>query len=288
MTAPAPMVSRIGRTAFTRLVSGTRSRRADTALVALFVGLVLFVMAFTTFSPADPTLPVGPAFVPPGFEFWAGTDAVGRDVFARIMHAARLSLYAALVIILASVAIGAVVGTIAGAVGGIVDTILMRVTDLFLALPAPVLAIAVASAFGRSFEITLAAVAAVWWPLYARVVRGEVRSIMARSHVEAARSSGSRGLGLLVRHVLPGTVPPVLVAISLDVGMVITTLAGLSFLGLGSPEPRPELGAMAAQGMSYLLSRWWIPIMPALMVFVIAYSANLAGDGLRDLLGRRS
>lgn len=259
----------------------------DLALMGLFVAVVIFVLGYNLIGPVDPTKPVAAAFLAPSVEHFAGTDAVGRDVFARIMAAAVLSLIAAVVVIVTSVLIGTVIGAVAGAAGGIVDSILMRFTDLFLSLPAPVLAIAVASAFGRSFEITLFAVAVVWWPLYARIVRGEVRAMLARPHVEAAAASGTDRTALVLRHVLPGAIPPVVVAISLDIGMVFTTLAGLSFLGLGSPEPSPELGAMAAQGMSYLLNRWWIPVMPAVMVFVLAYSANLAGDGLRDLLGRR-
>lgn len=233
----------------------TAHNRRDTAMIGLFVMVVVFTITYGAFGP-DPTLLTGAAFQPPGWGHPAGTDAVGRDLFTRIIAAGSLSLYAAFVIIAMSVVIGTVIGALAGAVGGFLDAALMRVTDLFLALPAPVLAIAVASAFGRSFEITMLAVTAVWWPFYARIVRGEVRSLMARSHVEAARASGTSRTLVVLRHVLPGAIPPVVVAISLDVGMVLTTLAGLSFLGLGSPEPRPELGAMAAQGMSYLLNRW--------------------------------
>jgi peptide/nickel transport system permease protein len=219
-------------------------------------------------------------------QHWAGTDAVGRDIWSRIVVGAGLSLLAAGVIISVSILVGSVAGMLAGALGGWVDAVFMRTTDLFLALPAPVLAIAVAGALGRSFEVTLIAVTVVWWPLYARIVRGETRALMARPHVEAARLSGSSSRGVFVRHVLPGTFPPVIVAASLDIGLVVLTLAGLSFLGLGSPEPSPELGAMAAQGLNYLLSRWWIPVMPALMVFVLAYLANLAGDALRDVLNK--
>jgi peptide/nickel transport system permease protein len=123
----------------------------------------------------------------------------------------------------------------------------------------------------------------VWWPFYARIVRGEVRAIMSRPHVEAARMGGSRRLALARRHVIPGTIGPVLVTASLDIGALILTLAGLSFLGLGSPAPAAELGAMSARGLTYLLTKWWVPLMPALGVFVLVFIANLAGDAVRDL-----
>ena len=159
----------------------------------------------------------------------------------------------------------------------------MRITDVFLALPGPLLALAVVSALGASLAHTLVAVMIVWWPFYARIVRGEVRSIMSRSHVEAARMGGARRLGLALRHVLPGTVGPILVTASLDIGALILTLAGLSFLGLGSPAPAAELGAMSARGLTYLLTKWWVPVMPALGVFLLVFVANVAGDAVRDL-----
>jgi len=274
-----------------RRLTGRVARRPrrlgmDAVVLAVFVLFVLYVVVYSMWPPTDPTRPAGPPFQSPGLDFWAGTDAVGRDIWSRIVTGAGLSLLAAALIITVSIAVGGFVGMVAGALGGWVDSIFMRTTDVFLALPAPVLAIAVAGALGRSFKVTLVAVALVWWPLYARIVRGETRALMARPHVEAARLSGSGRAAVFVRHVLPGTFPPVIVAASLDVGLVVLTLAGLSFLGLGSPEPSPELGAMAAQGLNYLLTRWWIPIMPALMVFVLAYLANLAGDALRDVLNK--
>jgi peptide/nickel transport system permease protein len=258
----------------------------DVVALVVFTLFVLYVVAFSLFPTTDPTTAAGPPFQPPSLEYWAGTDAVGRDIWSRIIAGAGLSLLAALVIISVSIVVGSLAGTLAGALGGWVDSVFMRTTDLFLALPAPVLAIAVAGALGRSFEVTLIAVTVVWWPLYARLVRGETRALMVRPHVEAARLSGSSRASVFVRHVLPGTFPPVIVAASLDIGLVVLTLAGLSFLGLGSPEPSPELGAMAAQGLNYLLTRWWVPVMPALMVFVLAYLANLAGDALRDVMNK--
>ena len=155
---------------------------------------------------------------------------------------------------------------------------MMRVTDVFLALPAPLLAIAVVAAIGPGFGHTLIAVAIVWWPWYARIVRGEITALRHRPQTEAANLAKVSRRRLWFRHLLPGSVPAVLVLASLDVGGLILILAGLSFLGLGAPAPAPELGAMSAQGLRFLLSSWWVPVVPAAAVAVVAFVSNLAGD----------
>ena len=180
--------------------------------------------------------------------------------------------------------IGGLVGLIAGAAGGWIDTLLMRITDGFLSLPAPVLAIAVVAALGPGFVHTLIAVSIVWWPFYARMVRGEIARLAARPHVEAARLAGVGPIRIAVRHLLPGAVPNALVAASLDIGTLILTLAALSFLGLGQSAPAPELGADTARNLSYFLQQWWIPVMPGLGVLVLALVGNIAGDCLRNLM----
>jgi peptide/nickel transport system permease protein len=162
----------------------------------------------------------------------------------------------------------------------------MRITDLFLALPAPVLAIAVVAAMGHGFTHTLIAVSIVWWPFYARIVRGEITKLAARHHVEAARLAGAGRVRIALRHLLPGAIPATIVTASLDVGNLILTLAGLSFLGLGQTQPAPELGADSANGLQYLLQQWWVPVMPGIAVVVLALIANTAGDGVRRLLDR--
>jgi peptide/nickel transport system permease protein len=190
-------------------------------------------------------------------------------------------------VIASGVIIGGLIGLVAGATGGILDSILMRITDTFLALPGPVLAIAVVAALGPSLAHTLVAVAIVWWPYYARIVRGEIRALAARPHIEAAKLAGAGRLRIMWRHLMPGAIPVTVVAASLDVSALVLTLAILSFLGLGAPAPAPELGAMSARGLTYLLEYWWVPMMPAFSVFFLAIVANLAGDGIRDLIGRR-
>jgi peptide/nickel transport system permease protein len=190
-------------------------------------------------------------------------------------------------VIASGVIIGGIIGLIAGTAGGWIDDVLMRFTDFFLALPGPILAIAVVAALGPSLMHTLIAVSIVWWPFYSRIVRGEVKALAARPHLEAARLAGVGRIRLAVRHLLPGAIPATMVTASLDVGNLVITLATLSFLGLGAPAPAPELGAMAARGLTYLLQEWWVPVMPGLALLFLALVSNLAGDGLRDLMGDR-
>jgi peptide/nickel transport system permease protein len=255
------------------------------------LGGALFITVLTIITPwicpYDPVKPVGDAYVPPGQGFLFGTDDVGRDMFSRILWGMRSSWWAAIVVIISGVVIGGLLGLIAGASGGWIDNLIMRITDLFLALPGPVLAIAVVAALGPSLAHTLIAVAIVWWPFYARIVRGEIWSMRSRPHLEAARLAGVGRTRRAWRHLMPGAVPPTIVTASLDVGNLVLTLAALSFLGLGTPAPAPELGAMSARGLPQLLEHWWIPVLPGVAVFVLAFVANLAGDGLRDLMGER-
>jgi peptide/nickel transport system permease protein len=285
--APQPLVRGLARLREMHTVS-RRASAGDRVAIGAFLLLILVALVGPLLATHSPIQPAGEPFLSPfhgGFIF--GTDEVGQDIFTRVLYGLRASLLAAAAVIASGVVIGGAIGLVAGAAGGWVDTLLMRVTDLFLALPGPVLAIAVVAALGPSYLHTLIAVAIVWWPFYARIVRGEVRALATRPHLEAARLAGIGRFRLARRHLLPGAVPAVLVTASLDVGNLVVTLAALSFLGLGAPAPSPELGSMAARGLQYLLQEWWVPVIPALAVFVVAFLANLAGDGIRDLLGDR-
>ncbi len=262
-------------------------RRLDQIGMATLLLLVATAVLAPIIAPHDPLRIVGPPLSPPGDGFVFGTDQIGHDIFSRVLFGLRSSLVGAFVVILSGVVLGGLVGLAAGATGGWVDSFLMRFTDVFLALPAPLLAIAVVAAIGPGFGHTLIAVAIVWWPWYARIVRGEITALRHRPHTEAAKLSGVSRRRLWFRHLLPGALPEVLVVASLDVGILILILAGLSFLGLGAPAPAPELGAMSAQGLRFLLSSWWVPIVPGAVVALLAFVANLSGDGLRDLIGTR-
>ena len=253
------------------------------------VGMVPLVtvvaVAIPLISPHDPLVPVGMPLQAPGKDgFLLGSDSVGRDILSRLLYGVQSSWFAALAVVAIGLIFGGLVGLIAGATGGWLDSTLMRITDGFLSLPAPVLAIAVVAALGPGFVHTLVAVSIVWWPFYARLVRGEVARLAARPHIEAAKLAGVGRIRLATRHLLPGAVPNALVAASLDIGTLILTLAALSFLGLGQSAPAPELGADSARNLTYFLQQWWVPVMPGLAVLVLALIANIAGDGLRNLM----
>jgi peptide/nickel transport system permease protein len=250
---------------------------------------VMFVVAIFAkqIAPYDPLIAVGKPMTAPGGANLLGTDTVGRDILSRVLCGAQTSWFGALAVVAFSVVFGGLIGLIAGAAGGWFDAVLMRMTDAFLALPGPILALAVVAALGRSYTHTLIGVAIVWWPLYTRIVRSEVRKLRASPHMEAARVGGVSNSRLLRRHLLPGAVPVTIVTASLDIAALVLMLSSLSFLGLGAPQPAPELGSMSAQGITYIFSAWWIPIMPAAAVAVIAIVANFAGDALRDRIRDR-
>lgn len=253
--------------------------------IVVLVGLMVVAIFAPLLAPYDPVATVAPPLTPPGREFLFGTDQIGHDIFSRVIFGLRTSIVGAFVVIVSGVLIGALIGLAAGAIGGWVDSALMRITDVFLALPAPLLAIAVVAGIGPGFTHTLIAVAIVWWPWYARIVRGEIVALRDRPQTEAAKLSGISRRRVWFRHLLPGALPAVLVLASLDVGGLVLILASLSFLGLGAPAPAPELGAMSAQGLRFILSSWWVAVIPAVAVAILAFVSNLTGDGVRDLMG---
>jgi len=238
------------------------------------VVLVVFLIVAPPLLPHGPTALAGVPLAPPSGAHPFGTDDQGRELLARVVYGMRTSLVASLVVIVSGVIIGGVIGLVAGVFGGFVDGLLMRLTDLFLALPGPLLVLAIVAAL----------IGVVWWPWYARVVRGQVRATVNKPHVEAARLANLGGVRIALRHVLPSAFSPVAVTASLDVGNVILLLASLSFLGLGSPDPASELGAMTARGLTYLLTSWWVAVIPAAAVFLLTFVANFAGDAIRDLV----
>jgi peptide/nickel transport system permease protein len=270
--------------AFARVTLG------DRIALAMFVLVTVLAIVGPWFAPYKPNALASTSALPiPPFHhgFLLGTDDVGHDIFSRVLYGIRITWLASLEVIASGVLIGGFIGVVAGTAGGWVDNALMRFTDIFLALPAPLLAIAVVAALGPSLQHTLIAVAIVWWPFYARIVRGEIKALAARQHLEAARLSGVGGFRLATRHLLPGAIPATVVTASLDVGNLILLLSILSFLGLGAQWPSSELALNSAHGLQYILTDWWIAVMYGLGIFVLALVANFAGDGLRDLMGSR-
>jgi peptide/nickel transport system permease protein len=262
--------------------------RLDLATAGLLALVTLIALAAPLLAPHNPLSPAGQPELKPGQGgFLLGSDTVGRDILSRVLYGLRSSWLAALAVVALGLLIGGLIGLVAGASGGWVDNLLMRITDGFLALPAPIVAIAVVAGLGGGLFHTLIAVSVVWWPFYARIVRGEIRTLAARPHVEAARLAGTGRARVALRHLLPGAVPSAAVTASLDIGNLVLTLAGLSFLGLGQSAPAPELGADTARNLSYLLQDWWIPVMPGIAVALLALAANVAGDGVRNLMAHR-
>lgn len=272
-----------------RPIPGIRLARPLSIAVVALLGIVTLVALFArVLAPYNPVQPVGALNLPPFSPgHLLGTDSIGRDLFSRTLVGMQVSWFSALAIVASGLVIGGIVGVIAGSRGGWLDDVLMRVTDLFLALPGALVAIAIVAAMGPGLRNTLVAVAIVWWPYYARIIRGEVKALAARPHVEAARLSGVGEVRLVSRHLVPGVVPTAVVTASLDVGNVILLLAGLSFLSLGQQAPAPELGADTARAMQQLLSHWWVPGVPALAVLFLTLVANLGGDAVRTLLPAR-
>lgn len=235
-------------------------------------------------TPFDPQLRVAGAYLPPSAEHWFGTDEIGRDLFSRVILGVRYTWLPGLAVIGFSLALGSLVGLISGLVGDRVDLVIERIVDLFLVLPATLIALAVVAALGPGLVNTMIALAIFWWPWYARISRDEIRRLKARPHVEAARMAGVRGPRLVLRYLLPGVVPALVIGASLDVANIIMTLSLMSFLGLGLPAPAPELGAMTSRTLDSLTVYWWLPILPAAIIFLLCLLANLAGDGIRAAL----
>jgi len=227
-------------------------------------------------------------FQPPSAEHWFGTDGQANDVFSRIVIGSRITLLIVAMVIFTAPVLGFIVGTVSGYFGGWVDIVLMRITDVFLAFPKLVLALALAAALGRGLESAIFAIAITSWPAYARLARAEALTIRHTDYLAAARLQGASHWRLISTHVMPLCLSSLIVRVTLDMAGIILTAAGLGFLGLGAQPPIPEWGAMIAEGRDYILSYWWLATFPGLAIFIVALGFNLLGDGLRDVLDPKS
>lgn len=224
------------------------------------------------------------ALAPPSSTHLFGTDEAGRDLFSRVIVGTRYSVSSGFFIVLLAAIIGVPLGLVAGYFGSWFETLIMRIVDVFLGIPALILALAVVMAVGPGFLNGLIAASAVWWMGFARLVRGEVLGAKAQPFVEAARALGASHVRIISRHILPRCLGPLLVKTSMDIGYAILFMAGLGFLGVGVQPPQPEWGTMLATGREYVISAWWVPTFPGLALFVSATAFNVMGETLHDVV----
>jgi peptide/nickel transport system permease protein len=256
------------------------------AAVALMISVLgLLAPLLAPYAP-DAALPTQ-TLLPPSAVHWFGTDQLGRDVLSRILYGARVSPVIALLVLVLACVVGVPLGIAAGYFRGAIDDVIMRITDVFLAFPALLLALAIAAVLPPSIGSVTFAVAITWWPWYTRLIRGQAASVSGRPYVEGARAAGVSHTRILFRHVLPNSLTPLIVQVSLDVSAVILTVSALSFLGLGAQDPTPDWGLMVSQGQQYFQTQWWLVTFPGIAILLTAVAFNLLGDGLRDVLDPR-
>jgi peptide/nickel transport system permease protein len=268
-----------------------RLLRQPLAATGVFILVVLFIAAFVGqwWSPHDPyAQALTERLRPPSASHWFGTDQLGRDIFSRVLHGAQYTL---LIVALAAISVapvGIAIGLCAGYFGGMVEALLMRITDIFMAFPRLLLALALAAALGPGLENAVLAIAISAWPPYARQARAEVKRLREREFIWAARLAGASHLRLMLRHLLPLCASSALVRLAMDLAGMILIAAGLGFLGLGAQPPAPEWGAMVAAGRQILTPYWWVSTLPGVAIFLVSLALNLVGDGLRDALDPRA
>ena len=260
------------------------------AMVGLWIVVILALLALFAplIAPYDPLEGIGglrgARLEAPSWAHWMGTDDLSRDILSRVLYGSRLTLLVVLLVAVIATPIGLAVGTTAGYFGGWVDVVLMRITDIFMAFPRLILALAFASALGPGIENAIIAIAITAWPPYARLARAETLTIRETDYINAARLQGASSLRILWGHVTPQCLSSAIVRVTLDMAGIILIAAGLGFLGLGAQPPQPEWGAMIAGGRRFIIDQWWVATMPGLAIFVVALGFNLLGDGLRDVL----
>jgi peptide/nickel transport system permease protein len=287
--APAPFPAEVAK--IPRGAALRRGLRANPLLVvgavaSTFIVVVALLAPLLAPFPGDAGTATHPFAVlhPPSAQHWFGTDNVGRDVLSRVFYGARISPLIALIVLLIAGAIGIPLGLAAGYFGGWLDEVIMRVTDIFLAFPPLLLALAFAAVLPATLTTVIIAIAISWWPWYVRLIRGQAASVAGRPYIEACRALGIPRWRMILRHILPNSITPLIVQMSLDVGGVILTASALSFLGLGPQDPIPDWGLMVSEGQAYFTTAWWAVTFPGIAILLTAFAFNLLGDGLRDLL----
>ena len=271
-----------------RILQGIRRTPLGVASVVLILIVIICALLAPFICPYTyDEVNISERLVSPSFRHFFGTDMVGRDIFTRVMFGARISLVIGITTVSSALLLGTIIGLAAGYFGGAIDDLLMRVTDSFMAFPYLVLAMAFVAVLGPSLHNALLAMVVVWWPKYARLVRGGVLGTRGREYVEAAAAIGSSDLRIMFRHILPNVFPPLVIQGSLDFGEAILVAATLSFIGLGAQPPSPEWGSMISAGRVWLRDAWWVPTFPGIAILLTAIGYNLLGDTLRDVMDPR-
>jgi len=255
---------------------------------AIILGLLLVAALAPLLATANPYEQIlGDRLLSPSAKHFFGTDGLGRDIYSRVVYGARVTLTIAVLVAAISTPLGLFVGIIAGYLGGAADEIMMRLADIFLAFPRLILAIAFAAALGPGVENAILAIAIAQWPSYARLARAETLNVKNNDYIHAMRVLGAGKLTIMAGHILPLTLSSIIVRMSLDMGTIILTAAGLGFLGLGAQPPMPEWGLMVSDGRQFLVDQWWVSTLPGLAILVVVMGFNLLGDGIRDVLDPR-
>lgn len=269
-----------------RILSANPLAMIGLILIAILLLMAAFAPLLATHDPNAQNLST--RLLPPGAGHFLGTDELGRDVWSRLVFGSRVTLYVVALVALTAPVLGLVIGTVAGTLGDWTDRILMRVTDIFLAFPRLVLALAFVAALGPGIENAVLAIALTAWPPYARVARAETLTVRRSDYIAAARLQGAGTLRIITGHIMPMCLSSVIVRITLDMAGIILTAAGLGFLGLGAQPPLAEWGAMISSGRQYLLTHWWVATIPGIAILLVSLAFNLLGDALRDILDPRS
>jgi peptide/nickel transport system permease protein len=258
-------------------------------LMVVGTGIIMFLLLVAALAPLlathDPYEQIlADRLQPPSAQHYFGTDSLGRDIYSRVVFGSRVTLSIAILVAAISAPLGLVIGVLAGYFGKAIDEILMRLSDIFLAFPKLILAIAFAAALGPGVENAIVAISIANWPSYARLARAETLSVRNNDYIQVIRSMGAGNLRIMVGHITPMCMSSIIVRLSLDMGTIILTAAGLGFLGLGAQPPVPEWGLMVSDGRQFLVDQWWVSTLPGIAILIVVMGFNLMGDGIRDIL----
>jgi len=274
--------------AWVRRYQGWLQLRANgLAMVGLITVLVMILVSIAAplIAPQDPTAQdLAGRLAPPSAAHWLGTDELGRDLFSRVLYGGRITLGMVVAVVALVAPLGLAVGSVAGYLGGFPDRVLMRVTDVFLAFPRLVLALAFVAALKPGITSAIIAIALTAWPPYARLARADTMTVRGTDYIAAVRLTGATTARIVLRHVVPLCLTSVIVRVTLDMSGIILTAAGLGFLGMGAQPPTPEWGTMIAASRAFILDQWWVPTIPGVAILCASLAFNLLGDGLRDVL----